>query len=71
VETAIMWALGLLFAGHRSSTARIELGTIFLLASPDARAALPNGPEAVTRPIGEFRLREEMTGGLNELPVTW
>jgi pentalenolactone synthase len=175
-ETAIMWALGLLFAGHRSSTARIELGTIFLLAHPAARAALADGPGAVnqvveevlrlaapgalsvalrwatesidvsgvtmergdlillgfaaantdpgvfddpdrfdhtrtpnphiafglgphyclgsnlarlelqvafrtlfgalpglrlTRPIGEFRLREEMTGGLNEMPVTW
>jgi pentalenolactone synthase len=63
-ETAIMWALGLLFAGHRSSTARIELGTMFLLAHPEAQAALHDGPDAVTQVVEEV-LRLAAPGALS------
>jgi cytochrome P450 len=48
-----------------SSLARLELQVAFqtlFSALPGLRLA---------RPFEEFRLREEMTGGLNEFPVTW
>jgi cytochrome P450 monooxygenase len=48
-----------------SSLARLELRVAYRTLFSE----LPG--LRLTRPIGEFRLREEMTGGLNELPVTW
>lgn len=66
-EAAVMWALGLLFAGHRSTSARIEFGVLYLLENPDARAALRDGPAAVSKVVEEV-LRIAGPGYLSVVP---
>ena len=48
------WAAGLLFAGHETTVARIDMGTLLLLAHPGERDALRRDPSLVPRAVEEI-----------------
>jgi cytochrome P450 len=47
-------AAALLFAGHETTVARIDLGALLLMANPDQRDRLRDDPEAVPRAVEEI-----------------
>ncbi len=52
----------LLFAGHETTVARIDLGALLLLTNPDQRMAMLRDPSLVTTAVEEI-LRASTTGG--------
>lgn len=48
------WAAGLLFAGHETTMARIDIGVLLLLTHPDQREALRQDPSLVPRAVEEI-----------------
>jgi pentalenolactone synthase len=44
-EVIIRLSIGLLFAGHETTVARIDFGTLLLLSNPDQQQALQRDPE--------------------------
>jgi cytochrome P450 len=50
----VAWAAGLLFAGHETTMARIDVGTLLLLAHPEQCAALRRDPSLVPRAVEEI-----------------
>ncbi|MGH3829999.1 MAG: cytochrome P450 [Pseudonocardiaceae bacterium] len=58
-------AAALLFAGHETTVARIDYGTLLLLTHPDQRAALRRDPELVAGAVEEIlRVAAPGSGGL-------
>jgi cytochrome P450 len=45
---------GLLFAGHETTVARIDFGTLLLTTHPEQRAALARDPELIPRAVDEI-----------------
>jgi pentalenolactone synthase len=50
----VSWAAGLLFAGHETTMARIDMGTVLLLTHPDQVEALRRDPSLVPRAVEEI-----------------
>jgi cytochrome P450 len=50
----IKLAIGLLFAGHETTVARIDFGTLLFLTNPDQRDALLRDPSLVERSVEEI-----------------
>jgi len=48
------YVASLLFAGHETTVARIDLGTVLLLRHPEQAAALAEGPDAVAVAVEEI-----------------
>jgi cytochrome P450 len=60
-------AAGLLFAGHETTSNRIDLGALFLLTDPARRDALAADPEGRVHGVVEEVLRLSAPGGLGIL----
>lgn len=62
---SVGYAVGLLFAGHETTVARIDYGTLLLLANPEVKARLAQDPQVVARAVEEIlRLAGGSGGGL-------
>jgi cytochrome P450 len=57
-------AAGLLFAGHETTSTRIDFGTLFLLTDPARRDRFVADPEGLVQPTVEEILRMSAPGGL-------
>ncbi|RDG38000.1 cytochrome P450 [Streptomyces corynorhini] len=57
-------AAGLLFAGHETTSARIDMGTLFLLSDPARRDRFAADPEGLVQSTVEEILRITAPGGL-------
>ncbi|KWX01965.1 cytochrome P450 [Carbonactinospora thermoautotrophica] len=53
-DEMIQLAVGLLFAGHETTVARIDFGVLLLLTHPEQRAALQADPSLVPRTVEEI-----------------
>jgi pentalenolactone synthase len=53
-EAIIRLSIGLLFAGHETTVARIDFGTLLLLSNPDQRQALQRDPELADGAVEEI-----------------
>ncbi|MHB8618355.1 MAG: cytochrome P450 [Chloroflexota bacterium] len=53
-QQIIGYAVGLLFAGHETTVARIDYGTLLLLAHPDQRERLDQEPKLVVQVVEEI-----------------
>ncbi|MGH8906995.1 MAG: cytochrome P450 [Egibacteraceae bacterium] len=60
-------AAGLLFAGHETTVARIDYGTVLLVAYPEQREALQDDPSLASRAVEEI-LRFAAVDGSGGLP---
>lgn len=53
-DEMVTMACGLLFAGHETTVARIDLGILLLIAHPDQRALLQSNPALAPRAVEEI-----------------
>lgn len=60
-------AAGLLFAGHETTSNRIDVGVLFLLADKDRRDAFAADPDNLVEPTVEEILRMSAPGGMGLL----